>query len=267
MELTWIEDFLALHDARHFTRAADYRHTTQSAFSRRIQRLEEWLGAKLFNRQDIPVTLTHAGEEFYHRAQRLREDILDARRVTLSMTSHFDCSMRIITTNTLATSFLPGWIIKNRCENYSLVVASNTGCLEAVRQRRADVALITQFDGDTELNDLEIEKIGDDTLTLVATAHVRSQIRLFKGQLCGPVMAYTPGTAYGTHIKSCLERSQISMPQKLICESASAEALLAQVKAGLGAAWLPRLLVDKELKRCAIPISLDIPYRIILVKR
>jgi DNA-binding transcriptional LysR family regulator len=266
MELTWIEDFLALAASRHFTRAAEARHTTQSAFSRRVQRLEDWLGAKLLNRDAAPVTLTPAGEEFLLRAQRLREDILDARRVTLSVTSHFAQTLRIITTNTIATSFLPDWIIKNKFENYSLIVASNTGCLEAVRQRRADMALITQFEDDKSLNDLHTEKLASDALVLVAAAKVRPHIKYAKGHLSGPIMAYSPGTAYGAQIRACLKRHHIHLPQKLICESASAEALLAQAKAGLGAAWLPGLLIDKSLKRCAVPASFDISYQIMLVK-
>ena len=107
--------------------------------------------AKLFNRDVTPTVLTPAGDEFLKRAQRLREDILDARRAALSVASHFEQTLRIITTNTIAISFLPSWLAKNKFENYSLVVASNTGCLEALRQHRANLALISRFDEDEEL--------------------------------------------------------------------------------------------------------------------
>ena len=50
MELTWIEDFLALQRTQNFTEAAAQRCTTQPAFSRRVQQLEEWLGTTLFDR-------------------------------------------------------------------------------------------------------------------------------------------------------------------------------------------------------------------------
>jgi len=58
MELQWIDDFLALCQTRNFTRAAEARCTTQSAYSRRVQKLEEWLGAPLFYRESRPVSLT-----------------------------------------------------------------------------------------------------------------------------------------------------------------------------------------------------------------
>ena len=72
MELQWIDDFLALAQTRNFTRAAEARCTTQSAYSRRVQRLEEWLGAPLFYRESRPVTLTPAGEEFMVRSSAPR---------------------------------------------------------------------------------------------------------------------------------------------------------------------------------------------------
>ena len=265
MELTWIDDFLALDATRHFTRAADVRHTTQSAFSRRVQRLEDWLGARLFDRDVTPVSLTAAGEEFRKRALRLREDILDARRATLSVTSHFAQTLRIMTTNTIATSFLPSFLARNRFENYSIVVASNTGCLEALRQRRAQLALVSRFEEDAPFDGLEQEVVGHDALVLVCAPALKQHIGVSKKQLFGSLMVYSPGTFYGAQIAKMLERQGIRLPDKLVCESASAEALLAQVKAGLGAAWLPRLLIDKTLERCAVSASLDVPYQIVSV--
>ena len=52
-----------------------------------------------------------------------------------------------------------------------------------------------------------------------------------------------------------------------MCESASAEALLAQVKAGLGSAWIPEILLrGGEFKRCVAPAYFDISYKILLIK-
>jgi len=40
VELKWLEDFISLARTRNFSRSAEERHVTQSAFSRRIQALE-----------------------------------------------------------------------------------------------------------------------------------------------------------------------------------------------------------------------------------
>lgn len=62
MELTWFEDYLALAETLNFSRAAEARHVTQPAFSRRIRALEAWIGADLFTRSTHGVALTPAGE-------------------------------------------------------------------------------------------------------------------------------------------------------------------------------------------------------------
>ncbi|MCL5425335.1 MAG: LysR family transcriptional regulator, partial [Gammaproteobacteria bacterium] len=50
MELVWLEDFIALAEHGSFVRAAEARHITQPAFSRRIRSLEQWMGVSLFVR-------------------------------------------------------------------------------------------------------------------------------------------------------------------------------------------------------------------------
>jgi DNA-binding transcriptional LysR family regulator len=267
MELEWIDDFLALCLTRNFTRAAHARCTTQSAYSRRVQRLEDWLGAPLFYRESRPVTLTPAGEEFLTRAHRLREDIFDARRAVLSASSYFKKSIRIYTTNTLAATFISSWLIESKLENYSLIVASISGCLDAVRRKHADIALIPHFGEAEALIGVIAQEVAQDRLILVANPKQKSPAALIKNKLVGPVMVYTPGTTYGAQISLMLNRHRIEIQEPPICESASAEALLAQVKAELGSAWIPEILLrGGTLKKCAVPSFFEIPYKIVLIK-
>jgi len=267
MELQWIDDFLALCQTRNFTRAAEVRCTTQSAYSRRVQKLEEWLGAPLFYRESRPVSLTPAGEEFLTRAHRLREDIFDARRAVLSASSHFKKALRIYTTNTLAANFLSPWLIENKLENYSLIVASIAGCVEAVKRRHADMGLIPHFGSDDALPGLQVQEIGEDRLMLVSAPAQKRAVALTNNKLHGSVMVYSPGTAYGMQIAAMLNKHRIHIQDSPACESASAEALLAQVKAGLGSAWIPEILLrGSKVKRCAVPSFFDISYKILLIK-
>ncbi|MFF8831565.1 LysR family transcriptional regulator [Streptomyces sp. NPDC015131] len=62
MELRQLEYFVAVADARSFTRAAERVHISQSGVSAQIRRLEHHLGAELFDRSARTVTLTAAGE-------------------------------------------------------------------------------------------------------------------------------------------------------------------------------------------------------------
>lgn len=62
MEFKWLDDFMSLRDLGNFSAAAQARHVTQSAFSRRIQALEVWVGVILFDRTSYPIELTEHGK-------------------------------------------------------------------------------------------------------------------------------------------------------------------------------------------------------------
>ena len=75
MDTKWLEDFVSLAETRSFSRSAQLRHITQSAFSRRIQSLEAWAGADLINRSSYPTTLTPAGEALHAKALELLQSL------------------------------------------------------------------------------------------------------------------------------------------------------------------------------------------------
>jgi DNA-binding transcriptional LysR family regulator len=75
MEVKWLEDFIALAESQSFSRAAQARNITQSGFSRRIQSLEQWVGADLVDRSGWPPALTAAGRLFHEVARDLLQKL------------------------------------------------------------------------------------------------------------------------------------------------------------------------------------------------
>ena len=110
MELKWLEDFLSLAETRSFSRSAEARHVTQSAFSRRIQALELWLGVALIDRSTYPTTLTPAGRRFRETAEETVR-MLHASRVDLRAgTGSGGPVVRVAALHTLALAFFPAWV-------------------------------------------------------------------------------------------------------------------------------------------------------------
>jgi LysR family transcriptional regulator, hydrogen peroxide-inducible genes activator len=71
MELNLFKSFVAVAEARSFSRAAHATHSTQPTLSRQIARLESELGTKLFERYGRHVECTIAGELLLPLAQAI----------------------------------------------------------------------------------------------------------------------------------------------------------------------------------------------------
>ncbi len=79
MELRQLEQFVAVAEERHFTRAARRVHVVQSSLSAAIRALEQDLGDVLFVRSSRQVTLTAAGRALLPAARRALAAAEEAR--------------------------------------------------------------------------------------------------------------------------------------------------------------------------------------------
>ncbi len=267
MDLVWIEDFFALVRTQAFTEAAAQRCSTQPAFSRRIRQLEAWLGAPLFDRTARPVRLTAEGEAFRPRAERMREDMLDARRFAMVAQSHYAQTVRVYTTTAIATGILPRWLAGQKSLNHSILTSSTSGCLEALRQKRADRIFLPLFTQARPDPSFAYEEIADDPLVLTQAKKGGSLLVFKQNKLSGALLMHTPGSIFGQNIARHLAAHGIMYESPVTCESSSTESLLGLVKQGMGAAWIPLSLHDSSLTRCAVPAKLDIPCRIFSLTR
>ncbi|HLI30735.1 MAG TPA: LysR family transcriptional regulator [Terriglobia bacterium] len=79
MELHQLRYFRAVAQFGSFTRAAEHERVAQPSLSQQIRKLEDDLGARLFNRLRRKVTLTPFGERFQEHARRVLAELEDAR--------------------------------------------------------------------------------------------------------------------------------------------------------------------------------------------
>jgi DNA-binding transcriptional LysR family regulator len=79
MELRHLRYFVSVGEEEHFGRAADRLHIAQPALSRQIQDLEKEMGFALFDRLPRGVRLNAAGKLFLLEAQRILQDVEQAK--------------------------------------------------------------------------------------------------------------------------------------------------------------------------------------------
>ena len=80
MDLRDLAYFEVIADLGHMGRAAERLGRTQPALTKCIQRLEEAVGADLFERTGRGIALTRVGEVLLSRARRMRSAMEEALR-------------------------------------------------------------------------------------------------------------------------------------------------------------------------------------------
>ncbi|MGU3361039.1 LysR family transcriptional regulator [Methylobacterium sp. M6A4_1b] len=259
MELKWIEDFISLAETRSFSRSAEARFVTQSAFSRRIRSLEVWLGTVLLDRSTYPITLTADGRQFLETA----EEVL--RLLTLSRTDFRNRSERsslpvvtIAALHSLCLSVLPRWLNGIReavGPMASRVLPDNFNiCVQALVEGGYDLLLTYHHPGIPMPLDPERyphRVIGRDSLVAVAAPNGLPPDRA--GRL--PLLQYSRGSFLGllAAIAQSREGAPVTYPIHTN-ENSMAEALRSMALAGHGVAWLPVSLVAGEIASGALEV-------------
>ena len=110
MDTAWLEDFLAVIREGGFSRAAERRAISQSAFSRRIKCLEEWVGGPLFVRGPHAVELTPAAERLKPFAEEILRQLETARRDAMNAAQTATETLLFASTHALALTFFPPWL-------------------------------------------------------------------------------------------------------------------------------------------------------------
>lgn len=103
MELLQLQYFIAVARLQHMTEAARSLHVTQSSLSKTIQRLEEDLGASLFDRTGRSLRLNEFGNLFLRRAERALFELDQGKQEIRDLTNleHNTLELAVTTASTL----------------------------------------------------------------------------------------------------------------------------------------------------------------------
>jgi len=258
MDLKLFEDFLALAETRSFSRAAERRNSAQSAFSRRIQSLERWLGAVLVDRRSSPAQLTPAGEAFQEIAEDTLRGVKHGREEILSITSQITGAISFAVTHSLSLNFFPRWIkaIESNTGPLSLRLLSNDGekCREALSKGDCHF-MICHFDdrmaGDFKASRLKSMSLGRDKLIPIsAVGSDHAPLVKVPGTRDSrtPYLSYAHGSFMGRSLDLFLQECGQPAYLQPCFETSLAECVKAMVLEGHGVGWLPETLVRHELE-------------------
>ena len=107
MTITQLEYIIAVDTYRHFSTAAAQCFVTQPTLSMQVQKLEEALGSKIFDRSKQPVIPTETGEEIILQARKILHEVKMIYQLISDKQGILKGDLRIGIIPTLAPYLLP----------------------------------------------------------------------------------------------------------------------------------------------------------------
>lgn len=258
MNLSWLEDFLALAASGNFSRAAEERHMTQPAFSRRIRALEEWLGTELFDRTSQPARLTAAGEWFRHAAHELLARVARIPGEAKAVAEAHSTTLRFAATHALSFTFMPGWL--RRLESttavgpITLVSDVFARCEAMLLQSQAQFVLSHAHPllaSELQSQDYPFARVGADVLIPVSAPDPQGRPRypLTQAVPSEPLamLSYSPESGIGRILREVRGAALERCSAQSVFQAHLASVLRTMALDGRGMAWLPKTLIAEDL--------------------
>lgn len=256
MNLSWLDDFLALAATGNFSRAADERHMTQPAFGRRVKALEEWLGTELFDRSSQPVRMTATGEWFYNVAQDLLAQVArvpgEARAVAEANAS----SLRFAATHALSFTFMPGWLRSLEAHTMGGTIQLESDMLQRcealLEQSKVQFVMChshSQAPGRLHAEGFPSVQIGADVLIPVTAVDPSgTPLHLLKsGGAPVTLLTYSVESGLGQILRETRFGALEKIARQTPFTAHLASVLRTMVLDGRGVAWLPKSLVGDDI--------------------
>src|SRR5579862_6030085 len=242
---------VALAEHKHFGRAAETCHVTQSTLSASLKELEEVLGAALVDRTKRSVVFTPVGDETVRRARQILDEAEDLARAVQSAAAPLAGTIRLGVIPTVAPFLLPRTLGKLRAKYPQLRLFLREDLtdrlLERLRAGELDAALVAL---PYELGNLESETLFEDRFAFccrtdhpLANSPEVASDRMAQENL----LLLEDGHCLRNHaLAACALPDRAG---RAAYEATSLGTLVQMVDNGLGVTLLPQLAIDSGILR------------------
>lgn len=256
--------FLAVAERGGVSAAAAVLHLSQPAVTGQIRRLEEQLGAALFERRPRGMALTEAGRRFRQAAERAHEELSRAAS-GLARAAEPRGLIELWASTTIASYVLPPLLARFAAERplvrVRLVSANTEEVLERVRGGAAELGLV---EGHARAPGLRLLPFLEDELVAVADASFSPRRPGLAALAERPILWREPGSGTRAVVERALRAAGARLEHGARFELGSTEAIKAAALAGLGIAFLSRWSMQREL---ALGLLKPVPGRGLTARR
>ncbi|MGB3470058.1 MAG: hydrogen peroxide-inducible genes activator [Erythrobacter sp.] len=241
-----LQYLVALHEHKHFGRAADASFVSQSTLSAGIRELESLLGVTLVERSRRVVRFTSLGDAVVAKANRLLREAEELSDLVQAAGKPLSGQLRMSVIPTIAPFVLPTLLPRLRKERPDLQLLlreeTSADAIESLQHGRSDCVLLAlPFD----TGEVEAEHIADDRLFV---AFPKDDPRDPPATIApdaidqGRLLLLEDGHCLRDHALAACNRSELRASASMI--GTSLHTLVQMVNNDLGLTMLPEMAID-----------------------
>jgi LysR family hydrogen peroxide-inducible transcriptional activator len=257
MEVHQLRYFRAVARNGTFTRASEMEHVAQPSLSQQIRKLEEELGARLFDRTPRSAKLTVLGRAFLPRAEKILRELGEAKTQIQEMCGQENGEVAMGVIPTIAAYLLPrilnGFSELHPDVNVRVVEEITPVLLDRLHAGDVDMAIVAApvKNGELVCADLFEERF----FAVVPEKHPKAaRRRLSLAELRQErFLLLKEGHCFRDSLIAACHESR--MRPNVVFESGHFSTILAMVSAGMGVSAVPAMAAEPHAGCRYIPLS------------
>jgi len=160
MTLQQLQYIVAVNQTRHFVKAAQSCGVSQPTLSAMIQKLENELDVKIFDREKSPIEPTEIGAKIIAQSETALNDVRRIKEVVLSEMNTLQGSLNLGILPTIAPYIVPRFITRFKEVNKKVSIRISEMTVENIitylRKADLDMAIVSTPINDSELYEIPI---------------------------------------------------------------------------------------------------------------
>ena len=251
MELHQLRYFCAVAETGSFSRAAEQSHVAQPSLSQQILKLEDELGARLFDRLGRSVRLTDLGKTFLPRARAVLRELEAAKGDVVERKDSVAGPLCVGVIPTIAPYFLPPQLTSFTRQfpqaQLTVVEEITPVLLDRLRASTVDVAILALPIRGHEFDTFPL--LTECLFAALPRKHALASRRSLslKDLRKEPFLLLRDGHCFRDTAVAACDRARLN-PQ-IVFESGQFSSILSMVGTGMGVSIVPEMAIEKN-PRC-----------------
>ncbi len=250
MTLKQLEVFVAVADARSFSKGGELVRLAQSTTSQHIRALEEELGTRLFDRSMTRVNLTEAGHLFYSHATKILRQCLEAHEEIRRFQGLEQATLRLGASTIPAAYLIPdllaGFTARWPGVRLELQQGDSQEVIKLLNDNLVELAVVGgKYNEDT----FYFQELLNDRIILVGSASEKfSQTITIKELQNLPLIIRETGSGTRQATDSALKKADLDIRNlNVFAQLGSSEAVRRSVLSGAANAFISKIAIKPEL--------------------